>query len=243
VPDRRTRTWLAAAVLLLVAAAAWHARAELGVHLQSFALWVRGLGAWAPLAFIAGYAAAVVAFAPGLPLTLAGGAIFGPLAGILWVFAAASLGACAAFLVARYAARGLVEERLRRDPRFAAIDRAIGERGLRIAFLLRLSPVFPFNLLNYALGLTRIRFADYALACLGMLPPTIAYVYLGSLIGDVAGLGAAHTGAAEGSPWLKRGLLALGVAATFAVVAVLARTARSALAQLAREDPDRTGSV
>jgi uncharacterized membrane protein YdjX (TVP38/TMEM64 family) len=243
VRDPRTRTWLAAAALLIAAAAAWHARADLAVHLQSFALWVRGLGAWAPLAFIAGYAVAVVALAPGLPLTLAGGAIFGPLAGTAWVFAAASLGACAAFLVARYAARGLVEQRLRRDPRFAAIDRAIGERGLRIALLLRLSPVFPFNVLNYALGLTRIRFTHYALACLGMLPPTIAYVYLGSLIGDVAGLGTARTAAEAGSPWLGRGLLAVGVAATFAVVTVIARTARRALAQLAEQDRDRTGSV
>ena len=107
---------------------------------------------------------------------------------ILYVLVAATLGACAAFLVSRHLARALVERRLDSNPRFAAIDRAVGEQGRKIVFLLRLSPIFPFNMLNYGLGLTRVRFVDYLLACAGMLPGTLLYVYYGKLAGDVAAL-------------------------------------------------------
>jgi len=227
----RTRLLVAVGVLGISALALWSVRSEVATLLRDFAASLEQLGAWAPLAFVGAYVLAVVAFVPALPLTLAGGAIFGPLVGVAYVFVAASLGACAAFLIARYVARGAIEQRISGNPRFAAIDRAIAERGLRIALLLRLSPVFPFSLLNYALGLTRVRFADYAVACVGMLPATAAYVYLGSLIGDLAGLGGdAHPSAA--SPWLRRGLSTLGLAATLAVVVVIARTARRALAEL-----------
>src|SRR5439155_1410723 len=105
---------------------------------------------------------------------------------------AATLGASAAFLVGRYLARAAVERRIAANPRFAAIDRAVGAEGRKIVFLLRLSPVFPFNLLNYALGLTRVRFADFFLASVGMLPGTVLYVYSGKLIGDVTGLAEDH---------------------------------------------------
>ena len=159
-----------------------------GGAIPRFASWVEGLGLLGPAVFIAGYAAAVVAFAPASLLTLAAGAIFGVAKGTVYAFAAASLGACAAFLVARHVARAQIERRIAGDPRFLAIDRAIGAQGRHIVFLLRLSPAFPFNLLNYALGLTRVRFSDYAVACLGMLPGTLAYVYSGSLLGDVAAL-------------------------------------------------------
>jgi uncharacterized membrane protein YdjX (TVP38/TMEM64 family) len=198
---------------------------ELGAALPRFAAWVEGLGAWGPVAFAVGYALAVVAFAPGSLLTLAAGAIFGLALGTLTVMVAASLGASAAFLVARYLARGAVERRLGADPRFAAIDEAVGRQGRRIVFLLRLSPAFPFNLLNYALGLTRVRFADYLVACAGMLPGTLLYVYYGKLAGDVAAL-------AGGAPPRGAGywaVLVLGLAATLAVTVLVTRTARRAL--------------
>jgi uncharacterized membrane protein YdjX (TVP38/TMEM64 family) len=242
VPRATRRHLIAIALILLAGVALWRGRAELASELQAFALWVRGLGGWAPLAFIAGYAIAVVGFVPALPLTLAGGAIFGPVAGVAYVFAAASAGACAGFLIARYAARSLLEQRIAGNPRFTAVDRAIGARGLRIAFLLRLSPVFPFSLLNYALGLTRVRFADYAVACFGMLPATAAYVYLGSLLGELAGLAPGAAPADAGSTWVKRALSVLGLAATLAVIAVVARTAQRALTEVAREG-DRSGTV
>ncbi len=202
-----------------------------GGHIPEFAAWVEGQGVWGPLIFIAAYAAAVVAFVPASLLTLGAGAIFGVAQGVLYVFAAASLGACLAFLVARHAARGLVEERLRGNQSFAAIDRAVGEQGRKIVFLLRLSPVFPFNLLNYALGLTRVRFSDFALACVGMLPGTLLYVYSGKLAGDVAAL-AGGAPAPRGAGYYA--VLALGLAATIAVTLVITRTARRALAEQAK---------
>jgi uncharacterized membrane protein YdjX (TVP38/TMEM64 family) len=196
--------------------------------LPRFAAWIDSLGVWGPAAFVTGYAIAVVAFVPASVLTLAAGAIFGLARGVVYVFIAATLGAAAAFLVARYVARGAVERRLAGTPRFAAIDRAVGAEGRKIVFLLRLSPAFPFTLLNYALGLTRVRFADFVLASAGMLPGTFLYVYYGKLAGDVAALATAPA-AAKGVGYYL--VLALGLAATLAVTVVVTRTARRALAE------------
>ena len=202
-----------------------------GSAVPAFAAWVERQGAWGAAVFVAGYAAATVAFVPGSLLTLAAGAIFGLGRGTLYVFAAATLGASLAFLVARYAARPWVERRIAGNPRFAAIDRAVGREGRRIVFLLRLSPVFPFNLLNYALGLTRVRFADYLIASIGMLPGTLLYVYYGKLAGEVASLAGGAPAAAKGAGYYA--WLALGLAATIAVTAIVARTARRALDEAA----------
>jgi uncharacterized membrane protein YdjX (TVP38/TMEM64 family) len=132
------------------------------------------------------------------------------------------------FLVSRYVARGLVETRLAGDPRLALIDRAIGAEGRKIVLLLRLSPVFPFSLLNYALGLTRVRFADYLLASIGMLPGTLLYVYSGKLAGDVATL-AGGAPVAKGAGYYA--LWGVGLLATLAVTVYVTRIARRALAQ------------
>jgi len=199
---------------------------RLGAALPAFATWVDSLGAWGPVAFIAGYALAVVAFAPGSILTLAAGAIFGLARGTLYVFIAATLGASLAFLVARYVARPWVERRIAANPGFAAIDRAVAARGRRIVFLLRLSPAFPFNLLNYALGLTRVRFVDALVASLGMLPGTLLYVYYGKLAGEVAAL-AGGAPVARGPAYYA--VLGLGLVATLLVTTIVARTARRAL--------------
>jgi uncharacterized membrane protein YdjX (TVP38/TMEM64 family) len=199
---------------------------RLGAYVPRFAGWVDGLGPIGPVAFIAGYALGVVAFVPGSVLTLAAGAIFGVLEGTAYVFVAATLGATGAFLVCRYLARRAVERRLQGNQRFAAIDRAIGAEGRKIVFLLRLSPVFPFNLLNYALGLTRVRLADYVVASLGMIPGTLLYVYSGKLAGEVA--------AVAGGADVERGagyfaVLGLGFIATVAVTVAVTRIARRAL--------------
>ncbi|MGH7786275.1 MAG: TVP38/TMEM64 family protein [Candidatus Binatia bacterium] len=199
-----------------------------GAYLPQFAAWVDGLGAWGPLVFIVGYAIAVVAFLPGSVLTLAAGAIFGLGWGVAYAFTAAVLGSSAAFLVSRYVARGAIERRIAGNARFAAIDRAIGAQGRRIVFLLRLSPAFPFSLLNYALGLTRVRFADYLVASIGMLPGTLLFVYYGKLAGDVAALAG---GAAVQKDAGYYAVLGLGLVATVVVTAVVTRTARTALKQ------------
>ncbi len=219
-----------ARLLLLVAAVVAVALVgrRAGAHLPEFAAWVNDLGFWGPLVFMAGYAAAVVAFVPGSLLTLAAGAIFGLLHGTIYVLIAATVGACAAFLVARNLARGAIARRIAGNPRFAAIDRAVAADGRRIVFLLRLSPVFPFNLLNYALGLTSVRFVDYALASAGMLPGTLMYVYYGKLAGDVAALAG---GAAVERDAAYYGVLVLGLVATVAVTTLVTRTARRALRQ------------
>jgi uncharacterized membrane protein YdjX (TVP38/TMEM64 family) len=145
---------------------------------------------------------------------------------VIYVFIAATLGASAAFLVSRYLARRAVESRLADNPRFAAIDKAVGAQGRKIVFLLRLSPVFPFNLLNYALGLTKVRFIDYFIASLGMLPGTVLYVYYGKLAGDVAALAG---GAAVQKDAAYYAVLALGLVATVVVTTIVTRTARRAL--------------
>jgi len=197
-----------------------------GGGLPRFTAWVNGLGVWGPVVFILGYAAAVVAFVPGSVLTLAAGAIFGLAQGTVYVFVAAVLGSAAAFLIARHIARGAVERRIARNPRFGAIDRAVAAEGRKIVFLLRLSPVFPFTLLNYVLGLTRVRFADYLVASLGMIPGTLLYVYYGKLAGDVATLAAGAPAPRGAAYWT---VLALGLAATVAVTTVVTRAAGRAL--------------
>lgn len=201
----------------------------LGSRIPAFSAWVDGLGAWGPVGFVAGYALAAVALVPGSFLTLAAGAIFGVGKGTALALVAATLGASLAFLVSRYVARGLVERHLAGNRRFAAIDRAIATRGRRIVLLLRLSPLFPFNLLNYALGLTAVRFADYLVASIGMLPGTLLYVYFGKVAGDVARL-AGGTAVRRGPAYYV--VLGLGLLATAAVTAILARTARRALREV-----------
>lgn len=202
---------------------------QAGAYVEPFRHWVESLGFWGPVVFVVGYAAAVVAFVPASALTLGAGAVFGIVQGTLYVFVAATLGSALAFLVSRYAARSRVETRLAGNERFAAIDRAVGREGRKIVFLLRLSPVFPFNLLNYALGLTGVRFVDYLVASLGMLPGTVAYVYLGKLGGDVAqAAGARASDGREPVEWL---ILGVGLLATFAVAVIVARIARRALSE------------
>jgi uncharacterized membrane protein YdjX (TVP38/TMEM64 family) len=197
-----------------------------GGYIPVFQRWVEGLGAFGPIAFVLGYALAVIAFVPGSALTLASGAIFGVTKGTVFVFVAALLGSTGAFLIARHVARAAIEKRLAGDARFAAIDRAIGSEGRKIVLLLRLSPIFPFNLLNYGLGLTRVRLLDYVIAGVGMLPGTLLYVYLGSAAGQAV---AAAGGAAPGRSPAQWALFGVGLAATVLVTFYVTRIARRAL--------------
>jgi uncharacterized membrane protein YdjX (TVP38/TMEM64 family) len=206
-----------------------------GSHLPALASWVRDVGPWGPVVFIIAYALACIVLVPASVLTLAAGAIFGLVKGTSLVFVAATLGSVVAFLISRHVARGMVERRIASDRRFRAIDRAIGESGFKIVALLRLSPIVPFSFLNYALGLTQVRFADYLMASVAMLPGTILYVYYGKLAGDLA----AWVG---GAPRQPRGPLyyvvfAIGLLATIVVTALLARLARRSLPAASSIDP------
>lgn len=202
-------------------------------YLVDVAEWVKSFGAWSAAVFAAVYVVATVAFIPGSLLTLAGGIIFGVVEGSIIVFAGATVGATAAFIIARNFARKWVAAKVEGDPKFAAIDRAIGRNGLKITFLLRLSPVFPFNLLNYALGLTKVSLRDYVIAHLGMIPGTVLYVYGGAAIGDLAALA---EGAAPERSMASNILFGVGLVATLVVTVVITRIARRALAEETGEE-------
>ena len=143
--------------------------------------WVQGLGAWGPAFVIIFYVLACVLFLPGSVLTIGAGFIFKLFVGTITVSIGSTLGACAAFFVGRTFGRDWIAGKIAGNKKFAAIDEAVGKEGFKIVFLTRLSPVFPFNLLNYAFGLTKVSFWKYAVASwIAMLPGTIMYVYLGA---------------------------------------------------------------
>lgn len=157
--------------------------------------------------------------------------------GTLYTLVGATLGASLAFLVARHVARSGVERRLGASEKLRAVDEAVGREGGKVVFLLRLSPVFPFNALNYAPGLTRVRFRDYVVASLiGMAPGTFMYVYAGYAAGQVA----AGTGGAEPRGLGYYTLLAVGLLATIAVTVLVTRTARRALHRNTEMVPQKT---
>lgn len=195
-------------------------------RVPQFLDWVGSLGAWSPAVFILGYAAGIVLFVPASILTLAAGAIFGVWAGTGFVFVAATMGSVGAFLLARSGLRDWVARKVAGDPRLGALDRAIADSGWRIVFLMRLSPVFPFTLLNYALGLTRVRLRDFILASIGTIPGTFAYVFYGKVAGDAARLAG---GGVLRHDALYYVVLGLGVVATVIVTTIVTRMAREAL--------------
>jgi uncharacterized membrane protein YdjX (TVP38/TMEM64 family) len=183
---------------------------------------IEQLGAWGQVLFVAIYVVATVLLIPGSGLGLGAGALFGVVRGSLLVSLASTLGATCGFLLGRYLARDWVAKKIQGNASFAAIDRAVAAEGWKIVFLTRLSPLFPFTLLNYAFGLTRLSLRDYVLASwIGMMPGTVMYVYLGSLAR--AGLADRQRTPAE---WA---LYAVGLLATIAVAVVATRIARRAL--------------
>ncbi|WP_193197575.1 TVP38/TMEM64 family protein [Nostoc sp. MG11] len=188
--------------------------------------WINNIGAVGALAFITLYIIATVAFLPGSILTLGAGVVFGVVWGSLYVLIGATLGATAAFLVGRYLARGWVARKIANNKKFAAIDQAVGKEGLKIVLLTRLSPIFPFNLLNYAFGITGVSLQDYFIGSVGMIPGTIMYVYIGSLAGNLAMIG---TEAQPTNPTLQWAIRLIGLIATVTVTIYVTRIARKAL--------------
>ncbi len=238
-PKSRTKTILLVAVALAAVVGLAVGGKQLSGAVLQFAAWVQSLGVWGPLVFILGYAAATVAFAPAFLLTLAAGVIFGLVKGALYTFIGATLGASLAFLVARYGARRAIEKKIAGNLKFAAIDRAVSKEGLKIVSLLRLSPVFPFNLLNYALGLTNVRFIDYLLGCFAMIPGTILYVYYGTAAGSLAEVASGKAGGQGAAKWISLGL---GILATLVVSTFITRLASKALKNQLDAPEDETRS-
>jgi uncharacterized membrane protein YdjX (TVP38/TMEM64 family) len=188
--------------------------------------WIDSLGSVGAIAFITLYIIASIAFLPGSILTLGAGVVFGVILGSLYVFIGATLGATAAFLVGRYLARSWVSQKIEGNNKFRAIDEAVATEGFKIVFLTRLSPVFPFNLLNYAFGVTGVSLKDYFLGCIGMIPGTIMYVYIGSLAGSLARIGTDEQPTNHTVQWTIR---IIGFIATVGVTVYVTRLARKAL--------------
>ncbi len=203
------RPALLVATILLMLVLAWIF--GIGERLGALRHWIEGLGPWGPVAFFFLYAAAVVAAIPGSALTVVAGTLFGSVLGVVVVINAATLGASLAFLIARYFARDAVARRLSSNETFQRLDRLTEEHGAVIVALTRLVPLFPFNLLNYGFGLTRIPFWTYVIwSWVCMLPATILFV---------VGADAFTEGLAQGRvPWALVGVLVVvGLVLTFLI--------------------------
>jgi uncharacterized membrane protein YdjX (TVP38/TMEM64 family) len=200
--------------------------------LTSFLNWVQHIGPWGTVLFGAAYVPAALLFVPGSLLTLAAGFLFGLVKGTVIVSLGSTAGAAAAFLVARKVAHHWVVRRLVGRPRLAAIGRAVEIEGFKIVLLTRLSPVFPYNALNYAFGLTSVPVQKYVLASwIGMLPGTLMYVYFGTA---TKSLQAALSGEERGSAG-QQAMFTLGLVATVAATMIITRTARRALNEIITE--------
>jgi uncharacterized membrane protein YdjX (TVP38/TMEM64 family) len=178
------------------------------------------------VAFVPLYALWVTLLLPGVWASMLAGALYGTLWGSVLVFVGACLGAEAAFLLGRHWLRGWSRRRLARVPRLAAVERAVSREGLKLVLLTRLSPAFPFSLLNLAYGLSDVSLRDYTIGLIGILPGTILFCGLGALAGDVARFGSVLSGQADLATW---GLRIIGIGATIAVVWIVARQAQKAL--------------
>ena len=215
-PSRKR--WILAVFGVLVICGVFFGTPQTWLHTTISA--VKSLGPWAPLVFALVYVAATVLLMPGLPLTLAAGALFGVVQGTIIVSVASTTAAALAFLIARYLAREAVAARTREIPAFA--DQAFGTDGWKLVGLVRLSPLFPFSLTNYAFGLSGVQFKHYVSASwAAMLPATVVYVYLGSLAGNGACGG-------EKSP-LEWTLAVAGLVATITATVMVTKAARKAL--------------
>ncbi len=218
---------------LIIALAIAAQQFNLSALVQNSLLWVKSLGIWGAIAFITIYNFATILFIPGSILTLGGGALFGVFWGSIYVFIAATLGATSAFLIGRYLTRDWVAQQITGNIKFQAIDRAVAQEGLKIVLLTRLSPVFPFNLLNYAFGVTQVSIKDYILGSIGMIPGTIMYVYLGSLAGDLTALGTTNQHLSSETQIAQWAIRILGLIATIAVTIYITRIAKQSLNQIA----------
>ena len=215
--------WILVALVVIVLSIA-SAVLPIKEWIRSFIDWVQQLGSAGVIVFIIVYALATVLFLPGWIFTVGAGLVYGIIGGTLVALTGAVIGATLAFLVARYVLRKNIEEFAEKNPRFKAIDRAIGENGWKIIGLLRLSPLIPFNLSNYFYGITSVSLKAYvAISAVGMIPGTLLYAYLGAI--GKAGI----SGEKTQQSMAQYVLLGVGLVATIAVTILVSRIARNAL--------------
>jgi len=222
-------------VLLVAGIAVSLALLPVQEYLARVLAWVESVGPWGPPLLGLAYVIACVLFVPGLILSLGAGFLFGVVYGTITVSIASVLGATAAFVIGRTLLRRPIERRIADYPRFQAIDRAVGAQGFKIVLLTRLSPIFPFNLLNYAFGLTNVKLWQYVLASwIGMFPGTVMYIYLGSALKSLAEVAA---GEPEGGT-AQTVFFVAGLVMTVVATVVITRVARRALNEaVAAHDP------
>ena len=184
--------------------------------------WIESLGIIGMSLFVLVYILACIFLIPGSPLTVGAGAVFGFWTGLILVSVGSTLGAVAAFLISRYLARGFIEKKIDKSHKFSAMDMAIKREGWKIIFLARLSPIIPFFLLNYALGLTKIRLRTYIISSwAGMIPGTVLYTYIGSLGKTIL------TTENSLADWV---ILGAGLIATVSVTLIISKIAKRSLA-------------
>jgi uncharacterized membrane protein YdjX (TVP38/TMEM64 family) len=200
--------------------------------------WLPALASpWGAAAFVPLYALWVTLLLPGVWASMLAGALYGTGWGSLLVFLGACLGAELVFLLGRGWLRPWARRRLAAAPKLLAVEEAVSREGLRLVLLTRLSPAFPFSLLNLAYGLSDVSLRDYTIGLIGILPGTVLFCALGALAGDVARFQTVLAGQADGPTWALR---LLGIAATVAVTVLVTRVARRALAG---EEGDPQGPV
>ncbi len=236
-----SRIWRLGIVTALVAViAAIFIFFPVNEYLKLFLLWVRGAGVWGPIILAAAYVPACIFYVPGWILTMGSGFAFGVIAGSLTVSIGSVIGASAAFLLGRTLMRDWIESKVISLPRFRAIDWAVEQNGFKIVLLTRLSPIFPFNLLNYAFGITKVRFRDYFFASwIGMLPGTVMYVYFGSAAKSLADLASGNIAGGMG----RQILFAVGLAATIVLTVLITRLARRAMKEAISATVDAPDAV
>ena len=242
--NRRSSIVVKVLVVLVVLAAAGFLFRELNVRyglgtwiqdqLKAALGWIDGLGAVGVLVYIGIYILCCVFFIPGSIVTLGAGVVYGVVWGTVYVSIASTLGATLAFLIGRYFLRGWVSAKIAGNENFEAIDEAVGREGWKIVGLTRLSPVFPFNLLNYSFGLTKVSLRGYFFASwIGMFPGTVVYVWIGTLAGSLARIGD-ETEEGSGAKWTVK---IVGLIVAVAVTAYVTRIARKALAERVQSAP------
>jgi uncharacterized membrane protein YdjX (TVP38/TMEM64 family) len=230
----RAVLWAVLVALLIALVLAW-LLLPMNEWVQSLTSWVRGFGASGMLIFALVYFVAVVALAPAGLLSVAAGVLFGAL-GFPIVIAAATAGAVLAFLIGRYLAREKVKRAIRKRPLLAAIDQSVHEEGWKIVVLLRLTPLVPFNIQNYVLGVTEVGLLPYALGTFfGIMPGTALYVYLGA-VGEAAARG-------ESGGMAQTSFLFIGLVTTIAVVVVIGRKAKAKLREAGIKVPVHSTST
>jgi uncharacterized membrane protein YdjX (TVP38/TMEM64 family) len=196
--------------------------------LGEFILRLSRLGPLGPVLFIGAYIAASLTLAPAFLLTFAAGAVYGLWRGTILVYISAVLGSSAVFALSSPLARSRLLRWIDRDPRVAAVRLALVGDAVWVMFLLRLSPLVPYVLLNYALALSGVRYRDFLIASMGMLPAIVMYVYYGKIVGDVAKITAGLAPPRGIEYWV---LVGVGLVATIVATTMITRAARRAIEQ------------